>query len=400
MNWLSAFVPAERTAEPEAAPQRGAPQLPVAALPIERSTGKPRPKAPAIRPKLLPSWEAPSDDECPEDFMDDGTDDGREDEFVRGRNGQSGDRSPLSSGFDITDVSDAHLPSMAPLRSYEETVLKLKPPGFSPKKPRDAAQGELGDGSTAGTDESKGAGGSPVAQLKLQNELKMREKLLEEEKLQKCQDLQRDNSSALNSASAARIIVSVAKVKLNMMRQKMKLYDEAEYQGTEANLRARKLLTWVASLSFLKKFDEKMQLGEIERAKTDHYLTSLPLPPPPPPPEDPPDSEEEELHEKYEAMIRRYEGSWNKEGQRVLGKDKFEEVRNKRSGPAEKEKKIIAQKCLQRANEVLNEAEYQEFLRKAWRLGDDHAALTEYNAQEFARQAANTTPAKKTQTSL
>lgn len=384
MNWFSQFVPAESAPEPEAAPQ-----LPVA-LPIERSTGRPRPKAPAIKPKLLPRWEAASDDECPEDIIDDGTDFG-EDESVRGSAGRSGATRPSGIGYvDITDVGDASLTSMAPLRSYEETVLKLKHPGFSHRE-----QGELTEGSDAGIGDNKAPEDFPAAQLQLQRQLKMREKLLEEEKLSKQQDLQRNNAVALNSASAARIIVSVAKVKLNMMRQKMKLYEEAEYQGTEANLRARKLLTWMASLSFLKKFDEKMQLGEIEKAKTDHYLTSLPLPPPPPPPEDPPDSEEEELHEKYEAMIRRYEGSWNKEGQRVLGKDKFEEVRSKRSGPAEKEKKIIAQKCLQRANEVLNEAEYQEFLRKAWRLGDDHAALSEYNAQEFARQAANRGPSKK-----
>merc|ERR1719456_1456102 len=145
-----------------------------------------------------------------------------------------------------------------------------------------------------------------------------------------------------------------------MMRQKMKLYEEAEFQGTESNLRARKLLSWIATLSFLRRFDEKMQLPEIVKAKTEVYLTNLEPPPPPPPPEEPPDSEEEELHDKYEAMIRRYEDQWKKEGQRVLGKEKFEDIRNMpRNGPAEREKKIIAQRCLQQAGEVLNEAEYQ-----------------------------------------
>merc|ERR1719199_2418020 len=89
-------------------------------------------------------------------------------------------------------------------------------------------------------------------------------------------------------------------------------------------------------------------------------------------------------------MIHRYENQWRTEGQRVLGKDKFEDIRNMpRNGPAQREKKIIAEKCLQQANEVLNEAEYQELLRKAWRLGDDHAALSEYNPVEFARRVAN-----------
>merc|ERR1719453_2300919 len=112
------------------------------------------------------------------------------------------------------------------------------------------------------------------------------------------------------------------------MQQKMKLYTEAETQGTDGNLRARKLLTWLAALSFLKRFDDKFHEPDINEAKRKEFLEKLEPPPPPPPAEEPPDSEDEELHDKYEAMIRRYEQQWTKEGHKVLGKDKFREIQN------------------------------------------------------------------------
>jgi len=169
----------------------------------------------------------------------------------------------------------------------------------------------------------------------------------------------------------------------------MILYEESERLGTEDSLRSRKLLVWTAGLSFLKRFEEKMQEPEIMEAKMRNYLKNLPAPPPPPPAEAPPNDEDEELHDKYEEMIRKYKKQWTAEGNKVLGPAKFEEIRNRtKDGPASKEKKIIAAKCLEEAGQVLNEDEYQELLRKAWRLRDDHAALTEYDPKAFAREVA------------
>lgn len=277
--------------------------------------------------------------------------------------------------------------SMPALRSYEETVLGLRQKEHREVNENrdDASEDKSGD-----EDDIRGPQDSALAQQKMKHELKMREKLLEEERYRKDMELQKEAVSSVNALSASRIIVGVAKVKINMMRQRMKLYEESERMGTDDTLRARKLLTWVASLSFLKKFEDKMQEPEIMEAKMRNYLKNLPAPPPPPPMDEPPNDEDQELHYKYEAMIQRYEKQWTQEGKKVLGPEKFEEIRNRtRDGPASKEKLIIADKCLKEAQEVLNEVEYQELLRKAWRLRDDHAAPSDYDPVAFAREVDN-----------
>lgn len=352
-------------------------------LPVEAisPSGHPRGKAKATRTKLLPRWEEDSDSDAHNVGDIDELD---PDEIYRRRGypeeNNGVDEPDDSESEDEEEPGDATISTMQ-LPSYEQTVLKLKNPSLK--------RHELGDEEDDSDESDQGPQDSAASAQKMLQELKMREKLLEEEKAQKEIEQQAENLSGVNALSASRVIVGVAKVKLNMMKQKMKLYEEAQVQGTEDNLRARKLFSWIASLSVLRRFDEKMQLPEIEQEKVEVYLKNLDPPPPPPPPEEPPDSEEEELHEKYEAMIHRYEKQWRTEGQRVLGKDKFEDIRNMpRNGPAEREKKIIAQKCLEQAREVLAEGEYQELLRKAWRLGDDHAAFSEYNPGEFARRVA------------
>lgn len=392
MSW---FTSSFFSAEPDDAggqSQSVAPSQAVAkpaSIPTE--TRQPRAKAPASKGKMLSKWETHSDDEgdyAMKEELD-------EDELKA----QKGYMSPSTAH--MSPVADSVIPMMGheggihevrpskPLPSFEESVWKLR-------DPRLTKQSEFAD---VDDDDDDDVGMKDLValehqQLKLQNELKMREKLLEEEKVIKEQDLARNNMSGVNALSASRVIVGVAKVKLNMMRQKMKLYEEAEYQGTEANLRARKLLTWMAILSFLQKFDSKMIEPDIKQAKRIEYLKRLEPPPPPPPAEEPPNSDDEELHDKYEAMIRRYENDWQAEGQKVLGEDKFREVQKglmkdrKGMTPAKREKDEIAKACLAKAQHVMNESEYQELLRKAWRLSDDHADLDTYDPAAWAAKLA------------
>merc|ERR1719313_281817 len=99
----------------------------------------------------------------------------------------------------------------------------------------------------------------------------------------------------LNAMQASRVIVGVAQVKLDLMKQKMARYKEAENQGTDQTLRSKRLLSWVATLSFLRKFDELMTTDkDIQKIKNQNYLKNLAPPPPPPPAGPPPDDEDEE----------------------------------------------------------------------------------------------------------
>lgn len=389
MSWFSSFAPAvfAPAAEPAAeegysseAPTLAIPTLGSKVLPVEKNaTGVPRGKAPA-KGKLLPKWEMNSSSSSDEDIMGDGSDDGpMSPAGAHGTTPQTRDAVPFG---EEDEARAAAVRAIKPLMSYEEAVWKLK-------DPRQGRKNGLDD------DDEKNPAAHAMAKLKLMNELKMREKLLEEENITKEHDAQLDSLTGAKALTSSRVIVGVAKVKLNMIRQKMKLYEEAEFQGTEQNLRARKLLTWMASLAFLQKFDAKMRDPGIKEAKRMEYLRQLEPPPPPPPPEEPPDSEDEELHEKYEAMIRRYEKQWLTEGHKTLGKDRFTEIQNMRgNGPAAREKKEIARRCIEDAHHVMNEADYQELLKKAWRLTDDHSDLVkDYDPAKFRAQMAKSSAA-------
>jgi len=400
MSWFSALLPAALAPAPE---PLSLDTLPIERLPATR-TG-PRPKTHA---KRLPQWEAPSDDEDGGFDMDDASQSpvsngsptasraNRMNNFSGSRGGS------LNSSIDGVDTKldpfstedeKYTIRDMPPLQSYEEAVLSLKQPRSMSRSRFNTGTGTgdqiPDDSESTDEDTAKGQEHAAAAQEKLKHELKVREKLLEEEKFSKDQTRHLESVSGVNAISASKIIVGVAKVKLNMMRQKMKIYEDSERLGTEDSLRAKKLLVWTAGLSFLKKFQDKMEDPDIKEAKMKNYLKNLPPPPPPPPLEPPPNDEDEELHDKYEAMIRRYKKQWTDEGTKVLGQAKFEEIRNRtKDGPASKEKKIIAAKCLEEAGQVLNEDEYQELLRKAWRLRDDHAALSDYDPEAFAREVA------------
>mmetsp|Transcript_10279 Transcript_10279/g.18083 ORF Transcript_10279/g.18083 Transcript_10279/m.18083 type:complete len:393 (+) Transcript_10279:69-1247(+) len=297
---------------------------------------------------------------------------------------------------DLGTVEDSNLDapevSTLVLKSFEERVLSISAQG---RAQASGSQLAIAGGDAPVEAEEEEDEEEPLEDVGVENEaevqarmdeLKLREKMLEEE--QESRDLmsRRDIEYAMNSVRASRVIVGVAKVKLQMVKKQMKLYEEAEASGNEANARARKLLTWTSLLSVLQRFDEKMRTPDILKAKNERFLASLPPPPPPPPPELPPDEGDEDLHEKYEEMVQRYEAKWKHEGRMVLGAERFDEIRNRAKGPAEKQKQRVAAARLARAKWVLSENEYQELLRDAWRLGDNHSALEEYDKKEWARQ--------------
>merc|ERR1712125_101924 len=157
--------------------------------------------------------------------------------------------------------------------------------------------------------------------------------------------------------------------------------------GRDTKLRERRLLTWLCLFSVLEKFDQRLKLPEIADVKEARFLRALPPPPPPPPPQAPPSAADEDLHYRYEEMKARYEPQWKNAGRMALGEEKFDAIRSLENGPAEKEKVLISQKCLERANQVMSEREHQEFIRKAWCLENDWSSVDEVNPNDIARWA-------------
>lgn len=196
-------------------------------------------------------------------------------------------------------------------------------------------------------------------------------------------------SHASSAARAVKLIQDVARVKLHYVRQRMKLYRAAEEAGRDTKMRERKLLTWLALFSVLQKFDRRLKEPEIADVKEARFLRALPPPPPPPPPMAPPSKDDEELHYRYEEMKARYEPQWKNAGRMVLGEEKFDAIRSLENGPAEKEKLLISQKCLEKANHVMSEREHQEFIRKAWCLENDWESLDEVDPKQIERWAQN-----------
>jgi len=370
-------------------PASSAKEKPAAALmklPVEKNmSGQPRPKAPSKdRQKELRQWERtrkwPTAGQIKEDSSgEEGSEEGKELQLDVMSDYGGSDQSPKSPG--VKSPKDG-ANNLEPLSSYEQRVLKLER--------GDATQGDTSKSTNANKQQDVDKDTIQKARdHHHRKKLLMREKLLEEERLNKEMVARINDETGINAVQASRVIVSVARVKLKMMDQKMKMYEESEAKQSDGVLRARKLLNWTATLSVLAKFAEKMKTPIIRKTMEEQYLKSLPAPPPPPPLASPPDAGDEELHEKYEAIIERYRPQWMEEGRKALGEEKFEALRNMKDGPASREKKLVAQKCIEQARGVLSQQEYLELLRKAWRLGDDHAALEEYNQHEFATKIAN-----------
>lgn len=182
----------------------------------------------------------------------------------------------------------------------------------------------------------------------------------------------------LRRTKAARLIQEISKLNLHIMHQRMQMYDQAERQGRDDALRDKKLLTWFALFSVFQRFNDVMAQPEKQERRTQLYLEWLDAkdpPPPAPPLKDPPRQTDEELHYRYEERRNKYADRWEKAGKMVVGQERFEKILNMESGPAEREKRLIAQKCFAKATEVMSEQEHQEFLRKAWRLENDWTSM-------------------------
>mmetsp|Transcript_129742 Transcript_129742/g.361421 ORF Transcript_129742/g.361421 Transcript_129742/m.361421 type:complete len:716 (-) Transcript_129742:79-2226(-) len=198
-------------------------------------------------------------------------------------------------------------------------------------------------------------------------------------------------ASLLRRTRAVRLIQEYIRCRQNFTFQRMQLYRQAEGLGSEDQLRGKRLLTWFALLSVFEKFNEVMARPEMMERRNRHYLEELDrecLPPPPPPLQDPPTAADVELHNRYEERRRKYARQWEKAGRMVAGPEKFDKMKNtQRDGPADLQKRLIAQKCYERAKEVPSEKEHQELLVKAWQLENDWATFDnpETARHEFER---------------
>eukprot|EP00928_Gymnodinium_smaydae_P070876 TRINITY_DN54622_c0_g1_i1.p1 TRINITY_DN54622_c0_g1~~TRINITY_DN54622_c0_g1_i1.p1 ORF type:complete len:897 (+),score=187.39 TRINITY_DN54622_c0_g1_i1:128-2692(+) len=187
----------------------------------------------------------------------------------------------------------------------------------------------------------------------------------------------------MQSLKAVSLVQDVMRIKLRFIKQRMRACAQAHTAGQDGDLRARRMLVWLSLLKVMSTLGKKLRTPEIRDAMELNYLRSLPPPPPPPPAEDPPTKEDEALHYQYEEMRALYEPQWSRAGKRALGPDKFNKLRTMEKGPADAEKKIIAQKCLEQAMSVMDERKHQEYVRKAWRLEHDRASLEDVDEEEF-----------------
>jgi len=195
------------------------------------------------------------------------------------------------------------------------------------------------------------------------------------------EDIQRrEHATLLRQTKAARLIQEIGKMNLSVMQQRMQMYKQAELQGRDEIVRERKLLVWFALFSVFQKFNEVMALPHMAQKRLNYHLEMLDRTDPPPPAaplQEPPNSTEEDLHYHYEAARAKYAHRWEKAGKRMYGGDgeKFHKILNAENSPAVKEKRLIAQKCFTKADEVLAESDHQDFLKKAWRLENDYASM-------------------------
>eukprot|EP00929_Paragymnodinium_shiwhaense_P022664 TRINITY_DN1441_c0_g1_i2.p1 TRINITY_DN1441_c0_g1~~TRINITY_DN1441_c0_g1_i2.p1 ORF type:complete len:460 (-),score=118.78 TRINITY_DN1441_c0_g1_i2:171-1550(-) len=176
---------------------------------------------------------------------------------------------------------------------------------------------------------------------------------------------------AMQTLKAARLIQDVQRMKNSYVKQRMLRYEMAKESGTEQALRQRKLLSWMALLSVLNKMNDKLHEPALREDRERKFLKALPPPPPPPPLAPPPTDAEEELHFQYQAMREVYAPQWDAVGRDTLGAEKWEEMRSKPHGPAQKQKKLICLDYLRKAREATTEGEHQDYLLRAWKL--EHA---------------------------
>eukprot|EP00747_Dinoflagellata_sp_TGD_P183717 gnl/TRDRNA2_/TRDRNA2_38811_c0_seq1.p1 gnl/TRDRNA2_/TRDRNA2_38811_c0~~gnl/TRDRNA2_/TRDRNA2_38811_c0_seq1.p1 ORF type:complete len:489 (-),score=151.16 gnl/TRDRNA2_/TRDRNA2_38811_c0_seq1:50-1450(-) len=302
------------------------------------------------------------------------------------------------------EQATADMPSS--LKSYEEEVLKLrsttKSTELATAKPQ-IANGDVipanGDDIEASPEEvdldmerareepeELDAAEREAQKKELEKELEIGEENLMNEQNMIANQQVEDRQEEERTKTASRLIQQLIRIKKKFMGQRMKLFQQAEEMGRDTKMREQRLMVWVALLSVCNKFEAKMHTKEIIEARTIKFLKTLDPPPPPPPKEEPPSEKDEQLHYDYEAARAKWAHVWEKEGRMSLGMEKFAEITTMGRGHAEEEKRKIAEKCLERAVAVMSEQEHQAYLKKAWRLQNDFADESEYNAKDFARR--------------
>lgn len=234
--------------------------------------------------------------------------------------------------------------------------------------------------------EDGGGDGKLFAQKSaMKEEVRLAAERLTEEQNQIFEHDRRRKLDDISTKHASRIIQEVIKVKKGYVDSRMKLFEDSQKMGREAKLRERKIMSWIAIASVLNKFDQQLKSPAIEEEMNKAYLLSLPPPPPPPPKGQAPSQEDEDLHEQYERMRLRFAPAWEQEGRMLLGEAKYKEIRSMASGPADKQKRLIAEKCFDEAMTVMSEKEHVDLLRRAWRLENNWQPLDMCDPLAFAQ---------------
>ncbi|CAE8624102.1 unnamed protein product, partial [Polarella glacialis] len=186
-------------------------------------------------------------------------------------------------------------------------------------------------------------------------------------------------SNELRKRNAARLIQRYTRFNLNLLKIRLKPYEEAEESGCEAETRANSLLTWMAVLNFLNRCETTSRDVDLRAKQNAVYLMQLDQvsPPPPAPPSTDPDHVEDDLQLAYVKAHWEYRRDSEKAGHAILGKEKFDEMRLQANGPAKLGKKLLAQSYLEQASQAPSEAEYQAIVRRAWVLEHDWVSLDE-----------------------
>lgn len=194
-------------------------------------------------------------------------------------------------------------------------------------------------------------------------------------------------ASESRGKKATVFVQTIMRTKLRYVHQRMMKYQQSVTAGRDAKVREKTLQVWFVLLRVLAKFDTKLREPNLARDMETELLKSLAPPPLPPPASDPPSVADEDLHCRYEERKRQYEKQWVSAGLAWFGQKDFAILRDLEHGPAEKEKKVVARHCLERAMEVMDELEHQQMIRKAWCLEHDRTSIEEVDKQEVYKWA-------------
>mmetsp|Transcript_48754 Transcript_48754/g.156669 ORF Transcript_48754/g.156669 Transcript_48754/m.156669 type:complete len:404 (+) Transcript_48754:51-1262(+) len=189
---------------------------------------------------------------------------------------------------------------------------------------------------------------------------------------------------------AATTLQCAVHLRKEMVKQRMRVYRDAEAAGQAQDLREATALQWVFLLAFFNKIDKVLHEPEIFEPIYHEYLETLDreCPPPPPPPlEKPPRERDEELQHKYEVTKATHTQLAKSTALRVLGPDQYERLRTSEKGVAllQMQKGSIAQKCWEQAMQATTERDHQEYLRKAFCLENDYDSVEDIAPEEFKR---------------